>query len=144
MTNTSASPEHRAHADEIKPGSERSFGLVFTAVFALIAIFPVIKGSEPRFWAGALAAVFLGLALVAPSVLMPLNRIWFLFGLALHKVVNPVVMGFLFFFVISPIGLLMRATGNDPLRRRFDKKSDSYWIHRAPPGPAPQSMKNQF
>lgn len=144
MTNTSASPEHRAHADEVKPGSERSFGLVFTAAFALIALLPMIKGGEPRLWAGAVAVVFLVLALAAPGLLRPLNRVWFLFGLALHKIVSPLVMGALFFLVISPIGLVMRASGKDPLHRRFDKDADSYWIHRAPPGPAPESMKNQF
>ena len=129
---------------EVPLGSDRSFGLVFAALFALIGAAPLRHGADARLWALALAAAFLMLALVAPKALRPLNWLWFRFGLALHHVVTPVVMGLLFFLVVSPIGLLMRASGKDPLRLRRAPEAASYWIVRQPPGPAPESMKNQF
>jgi hypothetical protein len=77
-------------------------------------------------------------------VLSPLNRLWLRFGLLLHKIVSPLVLGIMFFLVITPIGLLMRAVGKDLLRLKFDKRSSSYWIERLPPGPPPESLKDQF
>jgi hypothetical protein len=77
-------------------------------------------------------------------VLAPLNRLWLKFGLLLHKVVSPIVLGVMFFLVITPIGLTMRAFGKNPLRLKLDKQSGSYWIERVPPGPAPESLKDQF
>lgn len=144
MATSSSSPEHQTHAEEVQPGSNRAFGLVFAAVFAVIAVLPLFKGGEPHLWALVVSALFLAAALTMPDVLRPLNRAWFKIGLGLHAIVNPIVMGLLFFAVLTPIGLLMRATGKDPLHRRFDKETDSYWIRRTPPGPAPESMKNQF
>jgi hypothetical protein len=73
-----------------------------------------------------------------------LNRLWLKFGLLLYKVMNPLVLGLLFFVTITPIGLVMRAFGKDFLRMKMDRSAKSYWIDRAPPGPPPQSMKNQF
>lgn len=125
-------------------GSDRSFGLVFAVVFALVGLAPLRHGAEPRLWALALAVTFLVAALAAPGMLRPLNRLWFRFGLLLHHVVTPVVMGLLFFVVVTPVGLLMRATGKDPLRLRRDSAAASYWIERQPPGPAPASMRQQF
>jgi hypothetical protein len=90
------------------------------------------------------AAVFLAAALVFPSALGPLNRLWLKFGLLLHKIVSPVVLGIMFFLVITPIGLFLRARGKDPLRLKPNRQSKSYWIERVPPGPAPESIKDQF
>jgi len=98
----------------------------------------------PRSWASAVAAGFALVALLAPRLLRPLNQAWFRFGMLLHRVVSPLVMGLLFFVTVTPIGLLMRLTGKDPLRLRFDPAADSYWIDREPPGPPPDSMRNQF
>lgn len=129
---------------EVPIGSDRSFGLVFAAVFAVVGLAPLVHGRELRPWALGLAAAFLVLALVAPRALRPLNRVWFRLGLALHHVVTPVVMGLLFFLTVTPMGVLMRLSGKDPLRLKRDSQATSHWIPRQPPGPAPQSMRNQF
>jgi large-conductance mechanosensitive channel len=118
-------------------GSNRSFGVVFAVVFALLGL-TVHSGLL------AVGAAFAAMALLAPAWLAPLNGVWFRFGMLLHHVVNPVVMGFLFFVVILPIALLMRAFGKDPLRLKRDAQASSYWIAREPPGPAPGSMRKQF
>jgi hypothetical protein len=83
-------------------------------------------------------------ALVYPRLLAPLNKLWLKFGLLLYKVMNPLVLGLLFFVTITPIGIVMRLFGKDFLRLRLDRSAKSYWIERTPPGPPPQSMKNQF
>ena len=102
------------------------------------------RGHAAWHWTLPLAALFLIVAYTYPQVLGPLNRLWLKFGLLLHKVVTPVILGLLFFVTITPIGLLARACGKDFLRLRLDRSAKSYWIERAPPGPPPQSMKNQF
>jgi len=76
--------------------------------------------------------------------LRPLNLVWFRFGLLLHKVVNPLVMGFLFFSTVLPIAIILRMVGKDPLHRKFDAAAETYWIKRDPPGPEPDSMRHQF
>lgn len=127
------------------PGStDRSFGLVFAAVFAAIGLLPLVHGGAVRLWALVVSAAFLGVALVVPSVLRPLNRLWLKFGLLLHKIVSPVVLGIMFFLVITPIGMFLRARGKDPLRLKPNKQSKTYWIERVPPGPTPESIKDQF
>jgi large-conductance mechanosensitive channel len=88
--------------------------------------------------------VFLAAASLAPRALKPLNRLWFLFGAFLHKIVSPLVMALLFFVTVTPIAILMRLAGKDPLRLKFDRAAKSYWIERTPPGPAPETMRNQF
>lgn len=136
--------EGQSLSGQIPMGSERSFGLVFTAVFIIIGLWPLKVGGDMRLWALGVASAFLIIALVAPRALRPLNLLWFKFGQLLHHVVTPVVMGLLFFLVVTPVGLLMRATGKDPMRLRRDPTAASYWIERSPPGPPPDSMKNQF
>ena len=79
-----------------------------------------------------------------PRVLAPLNRLWTRFGILLAKIVNPVVMAGVFFIAVTPIGLLMRLAGKDLLRLRYDSTAETYWIMRTPPGPPPDTMKNQF
>ncbi len=88
--------------------------------------------------------MFLIVGLVRPSLLAPLNRLWFRLGLLLHKIVNPVVMGLLFYGAILPTGIVMRLMGKDLLKLGLDRHSDSYWIVRQPPGPAPEAMRDQF
>ena len=127
-----------------KLSSDRTFGNVFAAFFAIIGLLPVLSGRDPRFWALALGGAFLIVAFVAPRVLRPLNRLWMRFGLVLHKIVNPLVLGMMFFVVVTPVGLLMRVFGKDPLRLRFDAEAETYWIVRDPPGPAPDSLNHQF
>ncbi|MBI2240889.1 MAG: hypothetical protein HYU59_08820 [Magnetospirillum gryphiswaldense] len=125
-------------------GSERSFGLVFAVFFTLVGLWPLKSGGDIRLWALAAAVAFLVAALAVPKWLNPLNLLWFKFGLLLHKIMTPLIMGLLFFVTVTPIGVLMRATGKDPMRLKRDPAATSYWIKRDPPGPAPDSMKNQF
>lgn len=127
-----------------KAGSERAFGVVFAAVFAIIGLWPLIAGAVPRLWALGVAAVFLLAALLLPKALGPLNRLWFKFGLLLHRIVSPLAMGFLFFVTVTPVALIVRLCGKDVLNLRFQRDAKSYWIERTPPGPAPDTMRRQF
>jgi hypothetical protein len=131
-------------ARDLKPGSDRNFGFVFAAVFALISCWPLIHGEAPR-WIGLGFAAAFGVAAVArPSLLRPLNLAWFRFGLLLHRVVSPLVMGLVFFLCITPMAWLMRLRGKDPLGLARGSEAKSYWIVREPPGPSPTSLRNQF
>ena len=125
-------------------GSNRSFGVVFAVVFAMIGLWPVPFGGLPRWWAVIPALMFLALALIAPRLLSPLNRAWFYVGLALHRVVNPVVMAIIYYGTVVPMGLILKARGKDLLRLKRDPQAESYWIPRDPPGPARGSMTKQF
>jgi len=136
--------ESYAHSDTVKAGSERMFGLVFMAVFVLMGLWPLWAGQPVKIWALAAAGGFLAAALIAPKLLRPLNLAWFKFGLLLHKIVNPIVMGLLFFLTVTPMAIIFRLTGKDLLNRKFEPEAETYWIRRDPPGPAPDSMKNQF
>ena len=144
MPETSSHIDGLDRLDQAKSGSNRSFGIVFTIVFLIVALWPLLSGGEIRWWAIIVAVLFLAVALLRPVLLQPLNQVWFKFGQLLHRIVSPIVMGFLFYLTITPMALVMRALGKTPLPKTFDPDADSYWIHRAPPGPAPDSMKNQF
>lgn len=137
---------HETHkrTDQVKRGSDRTFGIVFTVVFALIGLWPLISGGGPRLWALIVAGAFLAVALIYPKILGPLNLVWFRFGMLLHRVVSPVILGLMFFVSVTPIALIMRALGKDPLRLKFDPDAETYWLTREPPGPSPDSLKNQF
>ncbi len=136
--------EHQSHDDAEEIGSDRSFGIVFTVVFAIIGALPLLSGGAPRIWSLAVSGGFLLVALVIPKILHPLNVVWMKFAAVLNSIVSPLVLGMLFFTTITPIGLLMRALGKDLLRLKMDKSAKSYWIDREPPGPPPESMSNQF
>src|SRR5579883_1157335 len=136
--------EDFSRTDHVKAGSDRSFGLVFAGLFTLMSALSWWRGHTSWHWALPLAAVFLVVAYTYPRALGPLNRLWLKFGLLLYKVVNPIVLGLLFFITITPVGLVMRAFGKDFLRTKMDPAAKSYWIERTPPGPKPESMKNQF
>ena len=126
--------------DEIKIGSNRSFGIVFFTVFLIIATYPLINNGEIRIWSLILSLVFLILGLLNSKILYPLNKIWFKFGLLLGKIVSPLVMVIIFFLVVTPIGLFMRILNKDLLNLKFNK-SKSYWIEKNEPK---SKMKNQF
>lgn len=129
---------------EVVGSSDRNFGLTFAVFFAILAGLSFWRAGERwPYWLGAAAAIAL-VALVVPRLLAPLNKAWTKLGLLLFKVVNPIVMFVLFAITIVPIGLIRRALGHDALNLRFDPQATSYWIPRTPPGPAPESMKNQF
>jgi len=125
-------------------GSDRSFGLVMAAALSLLALINFWRVGHAWPWTGASAAAFFVSACLFPAALRPLNWIWFQFGLLLHKVVNPIVMALVFFGTVLPTGLIMRALGKNPLRLEWQRDANSYWIERRPPGPAPESMKDQF
>jgi hypothetical protein len=125
-------------------GSNRAFGIVFAVVFAIITLWPLLSGRAPRLWAAVIAGIFLAAALFAPKILSPLNRAWFRLGLALHRVVNPVVMAVIYYGTVVPIGLILRLRGKDPLRLKRDADATTYWISRDPPGPPRGSMTRQF
>ena len=131
-------------AQAVEGSSDRAFGLVFAAVFVLIAGWPLFYGDAPRWWAAGVAAIVAVTAVAKPVLLAPLNRQWIKLGLLLGRIVSPIALGILFYGVITPIGILMRLTGKDPLRLKLDAGADSYWLPRKPPGPPPDSMTNQF
>ena len=136
--------EDLTREEEVKGSSNRSFGLVFTGFFAIVAALSAWKHGWAWPWASGLAVVCLAVSLFAADILAPLNRAWMKLGLLLGKVVAPVVLGLLFFLSIVPIGLIMRARGKDLLRLKFDRAARSYWIERTPPGPPPETMRKQF
>ena len=102
--------------NEIKISSNKSFGIVFAIVFFLIALWPIIKSDDIRIWSLILSIIFLILGIMNSSILTPLNKIWFRFGIFLGNFIAPVVMGIIFFFVVTPIGLIMRLLGRDLIK----------------------------
>jgi hypothetical protein len=136
--------EDFSREEHVKGSSDKGFGQVFAGFFVLMSGLSWWRGHTAWHWALPVAAVFLILAYTYPKALSPLNWAWMKLGLLIYKVMNPLVLGLLFFVTIMPIGLIMRAFGKDFLRLRLDRNAPSYWIHREPPGPEPQSMKNQF
>jgi hypothetical protein len=126
--------------DDIKIGSNRSFGIVFFVVFLIIATYPLINGDELRLWSLIISIVFLFLGLVNSKILNPLNKLWFKFGIFLAKIISPLVMGIIFFLVVTPIGLLMRLLNKDLLNLKF-KNNNTYWIEKTEPK---SKMKNQY
>ena len=126
-----------------QPGSDRTFGLVMAGALALLSLVNGWHLGRVWPWTLAAAVLFLIAALLWPSSLRPLNRLWMKLGLLLHRIVNPIVMGLLFYGTIWPTGLVMRMRGRDLLRLKRDPSAASYWIARAP-GPAPETMKDQF
>ena len=126
--------------DEVKLGSNRSFGIVFFIVFLLIGLYPLINSADIRIWSLIVSLVFLVLGILDSKILNPLNKIWFKFGILLGKFVSPLIMGIIFFFVVSPIGILMRILKKDLLNLKFNDNK-SYWIKKTGPK---SKMKNQF
>lgn len=144
MPKSAGSHENLVRHDEIEGSSDRAFGVVFTVVFLLVGLYPLLRSEGVRVWALGLAAIILIAALARPGVLAPLNRLWLKLGLLLHRVVSPVVLGLLFYGIVLPTGLAMRLVGKRTIPVDFDRQRDTYWIERDPPGPAAEGMKNQF
>ena len=126
--------------DEIKIGSNRSFGIVFFVVFLLIGLYPLLKSNDLRIWSLIISFIFLALGLINSRTLTPLNRLWFKFGLLLGKFISPIIMGIIFFIVVTPIGIIMRLLKKDLLNLKYNKK-ETYWIDKSGPK---SKMKNQF
>ena len=118
------------HKSKIKVSSNRSFGLVFFVVFLIISLWPLLDGGQFKIWSLFFSLFFLVLGLLNSKLLTPLNLLWTKFGILLGNVFAPIVMSFIFFLVVTPIGLLMRIMGRDLLRTKYNKSGKSYWIKR--------------
>lgn len=138
--------EDFSRTEEVKSGTDRGFGLTVGGILLAIAAVRVYFAGLGWFEQslGVIGLILVVLGLVLPRSLAPLHRAWIKLGLIMFRVVNPVVLGLIYATTIVPIGLLIRAFGRDPLRLKFDPQASSYWIPRDPPGPAPDSMINQF
>lgn len=136
--------EDLSRAQTVKASSDRFFGLTFFVVCLIIALWPLLAQGAVRPTALGLALAFLAVSLAAPAWLAPLNRLWLKFGELLHRITSPIILGIMFFGVITPVGWLMRLAGKDLLRMKFDRDCASYWIKREPPGPDKTSLKRQF
>ena len=130
--------------EKLRIGSNRAVGIIISIAILIIGLWPLINENPVRSWLLYIALVLIIFSIFKPDFLKPLNRAWLLFGLILHKVFNPVIMGLLFYLTITPTGLLMRLFKKRPLNLSFDDSLESYWIQRSPPGPKSETMKNQF
>ncbi|MBV8520720.1 MAG: hypothetical protein JOY71_01070 [Acetobacteraceae bacterium] len=128
----------------IKGGSDRSFGSVFAGIFAVIALHPLLAHAPVRWWALAIAGILLAVALIRPAYLRALNRLWLQFSLRLQQVVNPIILGLLFFAAVTPTAMVLRMMKSDPLRLRMDRDASTYWIDRKAAGMARNDMRRQF
>ena len=126
--------------NEIKISSNKSFGVVFFIVFFLFGIWPALKGNDVRYWSIFLSLIFLILGLLNSKLLSPLNRLWFKFGIILGNFIAPIIMGLVFFLVVTPIGLIMKLFGKDLINLKKNKDK-TYWIEKKE---IKTSMKNQF
>ena len=126
--------------ENIKLPSNRSFGFVFAALFFLIGIYPIIYSEELRIWSLIIATLFLFLGAINSKILNPLNFLWFKFGMYLGKIISPLIMGIIFFLVVTPIGLLMKIFKKDLLNLKYNSNK-TYWIKKTGPK---SKMKNQF
>jgi hypothetical protein len=136
--------ETLVRADAVKGSSDRTFGLVFAVFFAAVGLLPLLRRHPMRPWALAAGLLFLAVAVFWPGLLRPLNRLWLKLGLLLHAVTNPIILGVLFFLVFTPFAMILRLLRKDLLRLRWDRQAITYWLARVPPGPPPESMRNQF
>ena len=126
--------------DEVKLSSNRNFGVVFFIVFLLIGLYPLLKGNDLRIWSLLISFIFLALGLINSKILTPLNKLWFKFGLLLGRFISPLIMGIIFFVVVTPIAIIMRLLKKDLLNLKYNKK-ETYWIDKSGPK---SKMKNQF
>ena len=128
-------------SDKIKISSNRSFGLLFFVVFLIVSLWPLTHEGSIRIWSVIVSAVFLILGLINSRLLTPLNVLWFKLGMTLGAIISPIVMGIIFFLVVTPTGFILRIMGKDLLNKKYDKEKETYWIKRnAPTG----TMKRQF
>ena len=131
----------RVDSDKIKIISNRSFGLVFFVVFLIVSLWPLTSVGSIRIWSAIISAVFLILGLINSRLLTPLNVFWFKFGMILGAIISPIVMGIVFFLVVTPTGFILRIMGKDLLNKKYDKEKETYWIKR---DTSIGTMKRQF
>ena len=125
---------------KIKLPTNRNFGMVFSIVFLLISLWPLLSQNEIRIWSLAISGIFFILGIFNSKLLLPLNKIWFKFGMFLGNFIAPIVMGIVFFLVVTPTGLIMRLLGKDLLNLKKNNKN-SYWIEK---DNSNSNLKNQF
>ena len=125
---------------DIKIGSNRSFGIVFFVVFLLIGLWPILKGNEIRIWSIVISLIFLILGILNSKILTPFNKVWFRFGIFLGNFISPIIMGIVFFLVVTPTGLIMKLFRKDLINLKKNNSS-TYWIEKKD---IKSSMKNQF
>ena len=125
---------------DIKIGSNKSFGIVFFLVFLIIGIYPILKGNDPNYWSIIISVIFLILGLFNSIYLTPFNKLWFKFGILLGQIISPIVMGIIFFIVVTPIALFMKILNKDVLNLNKNNKK-TYWIEYKNKS---SKMKNQF
>ena len=131
----------RVYSDKIKISSNRSFGLLFFIVFLIVSLWPLTHEGSIRIWSVIVSAVFLILGLINSRLLTPLNVLWFKLGITLGAIISPIVMGIIFFLVVTPTGFILRIMGKDLLNKKYDKEKETYWIKR---NASIGTMKRQF
>ena len=127
-------------SNNIKISSNRNFGIVFFFVFLIVSLYPLFKGEIIRYWSLVLSILFLILGLLNSNILTPLNKLWFKFGIFLGKIFSPLIMGLIFFLVVTPIAFIIRLLGKDVLNLKYNN-NNSYWIEKTGPK---SNMKDQF
>ena len=125
---------------KIKLPTNRNFGIVFSLVFLIIALWPLLKQNDVRLWSLSISGIFFALGLLNSKLLLPLNKIWFKFGILLGSIIAPIVMGIVFFLVVTPTGLIMKLLRKDLLNLKKNKK-ETYWLDK---DNSNSSLKNQF
>jgi hypothetical protein len=128
----------------LEPGSVRGFAVVMTVAFVIIGLWLSLKYGRPAWLPLAVAFAFAAAGLFRPQILSHLNRWWFRLGLLMGAIVAPLMMGLIFYGVVTPIGWLRRLCGGDSLALRRDPEATSYWIDRQPPGPKPEQLDRQY
>jgi predicted membrane protein len=126
---------------KIEKPSEKSFGALFSIIFLIISLYPLIQNKELHLWALMLSALFLLLAFVSPKLLVLPNKLWFKFGLLLGAIIAPILMAIVYCIIVVPTGIIMRVLGKDLLKQKLDDNAKSYWIERSDPV---GTMKNQY
>ena len=124
---------------KIKISSNRSFGLLFFAIFLIISFWPLLDDKDIRIWSLIVSLIFLILGILNSNLLKPFNKIWFKFGIFLGKIVSPIIMGLVYFLVVTPTGFIMRFLGKDLLKLKKNK-NNTYWLAKN----YKSSMKDQF
>ena len=126
---------------KINKSSNRSFGFVFFVVFLIVALWPLKNEEDIRLWSLVLAIIFFILGVLNSKLLTPLNKLWFKFGILLGSIVSPIIMGIVYFLVVTPIGIFMRFLGKDLLKMSKVKNTNTYWIQR---DKQKNTMRKQF
>ena len=127
--------------EKIKMSSNKSFGIVFFVFFLILSLYPLLNKEKLNLLFLIFSITFLILGLLNSKILTPLNKVWFKFGIILGKIISPIIMGIIFFLVVTPIGLIMKILGKDLLKLKYNKKDNTYWIEKNGPK---SKMKNQF